>query len=398
MADRIVSPAVFAACVLSGPALALEVDPLVPPEINIGGRALATVNAGDGESRLDISDSSLLLGFSKYLFNDRRYGFGVVGFKRPADSPDLEGEVYFHQLHAGIGGRAFEVKLGRSRLRNSLVAFPTVREDDLLEFTHAGNVLSHAENEIHQLYGNVAELSVFPARSVSVLVGLSARTEADVSGETRSRDRFNGASVGLAYELPEAIKFDRGVRYAGIMFDSQRVREANDERVDVVLAGFTLNLNTNPEGNWVWDLQALHNGGLEGAGALTDEVDRARARSVGVATAVRYISRPYLQTRWQGAVTVGWKDYRDADNASAVAVAPTLLYRLGSQVDWLAQYIYTRNDDVLAAAVGREDSHRVFLGLSFGLDYTLNESVGERQSILSLEHGMGTIGPIGGGH
>ena len=62
----------------SGAAVALEVDPEVLPEINIGGRGVVTANyrdrdlasgGNDNGGELDVADSSLLLGFSKFLFN-----------------------------------------------------------------------------------------------------------------------------------------------------------------------------------------------------------------------------------------------------------------------------------------------------------------------------------------
>ena len=120
---------------------ALEIDPMVAPEINLGGRVIATLNADrtkdaagakEGDEHLDIADSSLLLGFSKYLFDSRHYGFAVIGLKTPEDDTDLKDDIYFHELHVGIGGPQWEMKLGRSRLGNTLISFPTLRDDDLL--------------------------------------------------------------------------------------------------------------------------------------------------------------------------------------------------------------------------------------------------------------------------
>ena len=60
------------ACV--APTYALEIDPQVPPEINLGGRAIISTDfettslangARDHNNRQDLSDTSLLFGFSK---------------------------------------------------------------------------------------------------------------------------------------------------------------------------------------------------------------------------------------------------------------------------------------------------------------------------------------------
>ncbi|UCH54117.1 MAG: hypothetical protein JSW09_04900, partial [Pseudomonadota bacterium] len=128
------------------------------------------------------------------------------------------------------------------------------------------------------------------------------------------------------------------------------------------------------------------------------EVERARSKSRAVVAALRYGERPALQTRWQAALTVGLKDYSDFDNARSWVVSPSYGYRLGSGVELLAQYAYSKNDDALAAATGVETEQRVELGLSFSFGHTFNESVGERQSILNIEHNMFDLGPMGGGH
>ena len=109
----------------TGSARALEVDPQVAPEINFAGRALATASyadkdlgaAGDDSGAdVDISDSSLVFGFSKYLFSDVDYGFATFGLSIPEDDSDLDDDIFLHQLQIGIGGPNSELMIGRSRL------------------------------------------------------------------------------------------------------------------------------------------------------------------------------------------------------------------------------------------------------------------------------------------
>ncbi len=384
---------------------ALELDPLVPPEINLGGRALATLNGhqrdaidgDDADSELDTSDSTLLFGFSKYLFGDQGYGFGVVGLKKPEPSAALEGDVFFHEVHVGIGGPRYEVKLGRSRLRNTLLSFPTVREDDLLDFTHVGNASSSADTELYEIFGNTAEVAWLPTRRVRMHAAVTGRTETDAAGVVTKEGNFNGANVGLSWGLPPAIKFDRGLRFAGLTVDAQEAEGLDNERLHAVIAGFIYNLNSNPEADWVWDTQLIANEGVT-VGALDSELARRRAESRAAVTAVRFNKRPYLQTRWQAALTAAWREYPGFNDASSYAIAPSFVYRLGSAVDWVTQYVYTHYRGDLAQAVGMDAEHALYTGLSFGFTHTFNESVGERESILSIEHDMGTIGPVGGGH
>ncbi|MDQ2695031.1 MAG: hypothetical protein M3Z21_06565 [Pseudomonadota bacterium] len=392
-------------------ATALEVDPNVIPEISLGGRVIVTPaheredgpEGDEDDTVVEFDDSSILFGFSKYLFDDENYGFGVFGLKIPEDDTDLDDDIFIHEAHVGVGGPRFEVKLGRSRLTNTLVQFPTLRDDDLLEFTHVLNGHTNTGAEEDQIFGGIVQGSWWFTDAIYVTGAVTARTESDAAGDRGSRTDFNGASLGVAYSVPESIKFDRGLRFAGIGVDYQDLEDFADgftapgDETVAVIAGLTYNLSDNPEATWVVDGQGIHNDGAEVEG-LGEPAQRARAESTAAVAALRYFHRPYLQTRWQAAVTVGWKDYHDFADAGAYTVAPTFVYRLGSGVDFLAQYRYRHNDDGLAAFTGVEDEHVVAAGLSFSFDHTFNETVGDRGAILNLEHGTLDIGPIGGGH
>ncbi|MCZ6721231.1 MAG: hypothetical protein O7A65_06800, partial [Proteobacteria bacterium] len=119
---RILTLAGACAVAASGTGMALEVDPEVLPEVNIGGRGVVTANyrdrdlasgGNDNGGELDVEDSSLLLGFSKFLFNDVDYGFATIGIKAPDDDTDLRDDIFLHELHVGIGARVSELLLGR---------------------------------------------------------------------------------------------------------------------------------------------------------------------------------------------------------------------------------------------------------------------------------------------
>ncbi|QKT04163.1 porin [Ectothiorhodospiraceae bacterium 2226] len=383
----------------AGQASALEIDPHVPPQVDIGGRALVTGNWTDNGARdteLDLSDSSLLFGFSKYLFDDRNYGFANFGFKVPEDEAAVRSDLYLHQMHVGVGGPRYEVLLGRTQMPNTLVRFPTLRDDDLLEFTHVGNVFNHAGHaaEEYDLYGGLIQGTwFFPTQRLYASAAAVARTETDAEGDGRETSaNFNSWNLELGYNVPEAIRFERGLRYLAVGWDRQEHDAGNQ---DAYLLGATFNLNNNPEASWNLDLQGIHTRGVDGVATLAEEVDRAQARSNAVVASLRYGHRPWLQTRWQAALTAAWKDYTEFDDATTWAVAPSFAYLLGRGVDLVAQYRYTDRDDGL----GGGSEHRVYAGLVFSLDYTLNKHVGQRDSILMLEHDMvRDVGPRRGGH
>ncbi|HSP00009.1 MAG TPA: hypothetical protein VLN90_00955 [Thioalkalivibrio sp.] len=398
------------ACALglaTGSGQALEIDPHVAPQVDIGGRALITVKGQDtkfdeggssSDSELEFADSSILFGFSKYLFDSERYAFGAIGFKAIEDDAhhDIRDDIYLHQLHAGVGGERFEIVLGRMSLPNTLIAFPTLRDDDLMDFTHVGNAFSHAPDEVYHLYGGVVQGTWFwPEQRMSATGTITARTETDADGSRTGSSEFNGHNLKYAYDVPEAIKFDRGLRYAALGWDRQDL-DGGEGSIDAFQAGAVINLSDNPEATWNLDLQATHVNGIDvpdlsGANA-------ARANQKSVVGALRYGHRPWLQTRWQAAVTVGWKDYDDFSNATAWTVTPSFMYRLGSGIHALAQYQYRDNSSGLAAETGVDSDHRIYVGLSFNFDYTINKHVGNREGIMFLEHNMLDVGPARGGH
>jgi hypothetical protein len=198
----------------------------VPPEINFGGKMLVTADflredprTGNARNHdaLNLSDSSLLLGFSKYLFTDSDYGFAVIGIKVPDDETDLKDDIYLHQAHAGIGGKRYELLLGRSRLTNTLISFPTVREEDLLQYTHVANGQSNARADEYHIFGGLrAEILVSPAldgrRSAP---GADRDRPADPEQYLGSKRQLQRRKRNACRDVPEAIKFDRGCKVRG---------------------------------------------------------------------------------------------------------------------------------------------------------------------------------------
>ncbi len=273
-----------------------------------------------------------------------------------------------------------------------------------MAYTHVGNAAANVEAEEDQIFGGVIRGTRYLRKIFRATMAATARAETDLadlaSTERTSRSDLNGASVAFAYEMPEAIKFDSGVRFAGVALDWQRadrVGGGEEEDIAALIAGLSYNLSDDPEHGWALDLQGIYNFG-DGVVNLASAVARARAEQYALVGALRYAERPFLQTRWQAALTVAWKDYQDFVSASSFAIAPSFAWRLGSGVEFVSQYRYLDNASTLAAAENLDRSHSLFLGVSFSLAATFNESVGERASILSLEHDMLNPGPAAQGH
>lgn len=370
---------------LSQQAVALEVDREVLPRITVAGRVIATADSVSkdsnttAEDEINIEDSVLLLRFDKRMYEDGVAG-AVLGFK------EVDDNLKFSEAHVNYWNQDFEVKLGRTRLRNTLVEFPTLRDDDLLGITHVGNGASN--EEFDQVYGSTVSFDWFVDRkNQSLGAWFGDRTTG--SGFTDASG-FNSYGLGYRYDIPEDLLYVKRLRHAGILLDSQKVKTGTgDEWVRSVIAGAEFNLNMNPQSNWSMGVQGIVNNGvddqsvlnLSGANAVAHQ---ARADYTAAAASLRYTRRPKLLTRWQAGVTVGYKDFDNVNDATQWSVVPSFVYRIGQGVDLLAQVKHTDYDNGLYS--GGDDT-TFQLGLSFSLESRFNDNIGERNSILNLEHG-----------
>jgi hypothetical protein len=365
---------------------ALEVDREVLPRTTLGGRVIATVDAVDldsdptKEDEINLDDSSVIMRFDKRMYENGVAG-AVVGFR------DVEDSLRFHQLFAFYWNQDINAELGIMRLRNSIIEFPIIRDEDLLSYTHLGNASSN--EEFDQLYGKQLAFDWFIDKKIQK-VGVWTGTLGN--GETPDApDGFDYYGAGYVYEQPEDLRYVKWIRHAGLYYDTQKVRVGgNDEWMGAWIAGIELNLNMNPVNNWSVGLQAISN---EGTGPITaaditytnpDAVsNQARAKYNSLVVDLRYTGRPMLLTRWQAAVTAAYKDYSDVNDAKQWSIVPNVVYRLGQGVDLLAQYKYTDYGNGLGG--GSDNTFQV--GVSFSLEAMYNDNIGERDSIINLEHG-----------
>jgi len=361
-------------------AQALEVDREVLPRITLGGRIISTVDVVDFDtdpakkSEINIDDSALLLRFDKRLYSGGVAG-AVLGFREEGDS------IQFDLANAFFWNQDFEINLGRTRLRNTLIEFPTLRDEDLVTYTHVGNTQSNLE--LDQIYGKQISVDWFVDRkNQSLSFWAGSRTEqAGIS----SRSGFDSYGAGYIFELPEDFRYIKRLRHAGIMLDRQKVSNITgaNEWLNALIVGVEFNLNINPLANWSLGLQAIANNGVNTAPTLVTVSDRARAKSNAIVTSLRYTARPKLLTRWQAALNFGYKDNSDISNASQWTLAPSFVYVLGQGVDLISQLSYTDFD----SGLGNGNDTMLQVGLSFSFDARFNDSTGERNSILNLEHG-----------
>jgi energy-coupling factor transporter ATP-binding protein EcfA2 len=382
------------------------------PRLTFGGRGLVSFDvngtapwsageSGDTEYGTvnNFSDSFLLLRLDQQLYEKDRAGL-VTGFLFPDAEADL-GQVFFNQMNVFYDRQHFRARAGRTRLSNFVLEFPTLREEDLLEYAYLTSGLSNAENSYYGRYGNVLRGEVYALDSRIVAAGqIANRTVTDMEGETLDDFGVNSGSASLVYRLPEMIRYQDVLRRAGVTWVTQQVEAPGQEWMHGVVAGAAVNLTRNPIHNLELRAQGTYNFGVDepegpvfdpdsplpATAPLSEPVGRARAESYGLVGSVRFLSRPYQLRRFQAAVTGAYKEYVDR-GGSQLAVVPNVFVRLGQGVDVGRQYRDEQNSDALAAALGHKREHSVQATLSFGFQMMWNSYFGERDDILSMEHG-----------
>ena len=340
----------------------------------------------------DFSDTFLLLRLDRQLYTNHRAGM-VLGLLFPDAETGL-GDVFYNQINVFYDTRAFRGTLGRTRLENFALEFPTLREEDLLEYGFVLNGFSNADNSEFNRYGNVVRTELFGMGGrVSLRAQASSWTVTDGAGERQNDFDVNAGSTFLGYRLPETIRYTGVVREAGFGFHTQKVDLPGNEWLNALSAGLAVNLSRHPLRNVEFRSQLIYSAGAEdparlsvGAGTLATPLGRALAESTAVVASLRFLRRPYQLDRFQAAVTVAYKAFTGTD-ASQMTLVPNVFFQLGQGVDVGVQYQYERFTDELAALLGLRQSHSVKFVLVFSFQSMFNDYFGDRDDILNFEHG-----------
>jgi hypothetical protein len=389
------------------PVLALEVDRAVAPRITVGGRLLATprydeAKGFDGQSDedasdIDISDSSIMARFDKRIYSQQGVAGATIGIRKVGFESEVEGDVFFNQLNATFWNRSIDLVVGQTRQRNFVVELPTLRDEDLLAYAYVPDASSFREAEEDTLFAPIAAVQWYPnggRNALTSFVGAQART--DLSGDPESPE-INSVGLGWAYHAPEAMHLVEHTRAAGVRLFYQDVDESlspsGDTGMYSLIAGGEWTLNRDPSRVWAVGVQGIYSEGLEDVefDPLASEGERIgalnQAQSWALTGFLTYTGRPKLLTRTRYGLVFGIKDYPDETDARSYAIIPNFVWRIGHAIDLVAQYKYEALDDGLAAMTGFEYGQSIQVGLVFGFDKTFNDQIGERSSILNMEHG-----------
>ncbi|HDY74983.1 MAG TPA: hypothetical protein ENH49_00505 [Candidatus Marinimicrobia bacterium] len=371
--------------------------PQVSPEIQLGVRGLTSINMDivtDNTTSAvnDFSDTGILLGFRQKLYNQYRGQF-VIGLQFPDADSDL-GQVFFHQTFLKVENKSNILKMGRSRVRSSLIEFPTLRDDDALAFTDVLNPFSAGENTEDNQFGNVLELAHVHNQRYWFRIHGEHFTQTPIAPATSETDfSLNSVGFSFVYRVPETELWNRpviqqvGIGYNNYLMDKSNVSNEYSETLGNVILSTIMNLRRDPVHFWDIRSQIISNLGFDNINEIATYGELTRARSIGNFTSLRYIYRKLERPTVQLSVSGGYKTYPDLTNTSSqMQVVGNIFYRLGENFDAGVQVQYQSNKGDLINIFGNEET-RVQFSLIYSIDQLWNNQFDDRESLLNLEHG-----------
>ena len=371
----------------------IQERPGLQPQIDLQGSGIATLDIGrkngfgssgfGSGSQVNISDSALTLGFSERLYRGGIGSFtlGALTLDQANSGRDLG--LFLHQALMDYQTASFETYLGRTDNPSAqIVQFPTLRGDDLVDFTYLLNPFSNGQNLEEHRYGNIAA-AVFN-KNLRQFVNVHAQSLID-SENLQGQGSTELNSFGASYQylaLPTQEPLARFVSY-GAGFEHRAVPRSFGGASEAVYAGGVVNLEPSLIRRTDLRLMVISTFGnsTEGFDTLGDTY---RADATSIAASVRRLNSPFGMPGSSLSITAGYKTFNRVSDASEFGLALTGARRLGEGLDAIAQVGYTHRSDALAAVSGGHNDNVVLqLGLSFSFGSVFNQSVGPRRTPLS---------------
>lgn len=370
------------------------------PEIEIGYKTIATGNfysnkgnaslelpvLNEGEQTIsDFSDSYFMIGARQKLYNDWR-GQMVLGISFPDAGSGL-GQVFYNQVFIKVENQKNIFKLGRSVSKTSLLEFPTLRDDDALQFSYALNPFSNGLNTEDNQYANVLEYThIFNKRWYLAFHG-----ENYLDFQNPNDYALNGVGGSLEYRSPETQIWNRGIlQQIGVTVNNyltDRPENNVDEVLTNVIGAIALNIKPDPVNFIDFKAQVIQNLGFDDIKAITDYSDYTRTQSTTLYGSLRYVLRKLERPTLMTSVGVGFKSFPNlSDDTNQWMAIATFSYRIGNNFDLVTQYRFSQNNGSLVPLLG-ENQHRIQIGLAYTFNKVFNNQFDDRNSLLNLEHG-----------
>ncbi|CAN5564204.1 hypothetical protein BH11ARM1_BH11ARM1_12510 [soil metagenome] len=365
------------------------------PQIEFAGSGVATLDIGKegifggrgigSGTQINFSDSSLSIGAAQRLYGGAIGSFSLGGLTIDEANTGTGKQVFLHQAFLDFQELRFEGYVGRTNTPSAqIVAFPTLREDDLVDYTSVLNPFSNGQNVEEHRYSNVAAVAF--NQGLHSFVNVHAEHQIDSAGVGESNTGLN--SYGVSYQIlgnPALTSIERLPSW-GIGFEHRALKDSAGGPSNAVYLGGVLNLRPSVTNKLDLRLLAQSTFG-NGTAALTSLNDTYRADQQSVALSVRSLHSPFGRPSTQWAITAGYKRYSKVSDANSFGVALSYAKSLGAGFDFVSQLGYERRSDAMAAAFGGRRDAAVFqVGLVFNFGSTFNQQVGPRRSPTNLMH------------
>ncbi|MDE2125837.1 MAG: hypothetical protein KGJ62_04540 [Armatimonadetes bacterium] len=366
------------------------------PQIEIDGTGIATLQLSSprlvlpsglksSSSRVNISDSELLLGITQALYRSKSLGSLVVGGITTDDNKNPGGTSFFmHQAYVDYETPTMEALIGRTDMPTHLIDFPTIRGDDLNEYVNLLDPYSSGDNVEEHRYANQA--SVIFNHSLRYFVNLHVVNQISSAAGSLGQNGLNAYGVQLAYQgLPGLANIER-VPLWGVGYERLTVGSSAGGALNALYGGGVFNLNRSPSDRV--DLRMLDTWTFgNNSSIIATPNDTFRASANSIAGAVRWLHSPFGRPAYQLAFTAGFRNYSHVANASSYALALTGVKRLGENFDLVLQYQFQHRQPAYAAAFsGVQNEQSVELGFVFGFQSILHRHIGPRRTLLNLQH------------
>lgn len=366
------------------------------PQLMIAGSGVATLDIGHeglfggrgigSHSQINFSDSSLSIGAAQRLYRNGIGSFTLGGLTTDDANAGTGGgtQFFLHQAFVDFQELRFEAYLGRTnRPAAQIVTFPTIREDDLTDYTSVLNPFSDGGNLEEHRYSNVAALAY--NQGLHHFFNVHAQNQIDSAGVGEGGG-INSYGANYQYLGHPALASIERVPTWGIGFEHNSVREVFGGASTVLYGGGVLNLVPSVTNRLDLRLLAQTSFGND-TNMISTLNDTYRADHTSIAVALRSLNSPFGRPSSQWSVTAGWKRYSKVSDANSFGAALTFVKSFGQGFDFVSQVGYERRSDgMLAAFGGRRDATVFQIGFVYNFASTFNEQVGPRRSPTNLLH------------
>lgn len=370
--------------------------PSISPQIEFDGTGIGTLEyhspriglAGgqrSSNSRINLSDSALLVGIAERLARKGGIGSFVVGLTSTESNRSPSGtDAFLHQLYLNVQTAKIEGTIGRTDIGTRLVDFPTLRGDDLNEFVNVLDPFSDGNNVQEHRYSNQAAVVLHPSLRSSV--NFHAQNLITSTASSVGQGGIN--SYGIAYQYQElaALENLKKVPLWGGGFERRSLGNGEGGASNVLYGGLVYNIAPDPIDRIDVRLQDYYAFGND-TRAFGSVTDTFRADGNTIAVGLRYLHSPFGVPGYQVSLTAGYKTYDKVRSGDTFGVALTGVKRLGSGFDVVVQYQYQNRQSAYANAYnGVKDEHSIQVGFIFNFNNTFNKHLGPRRSLLNLQH------------